>query len=618
VNAGRFQRRALLVALSSIAAAVGVAALLWRVTGGPDSSLLVPAPGAEWIVCQKETDLHAKRSAELFAYFQTRLNIATPPASGRLEFRSLRDASVKIDGGRLLAFQETGERQNLRTVDLALGPGEHQVLFIVKNRNGPAALWARSRDYGLASGTLWQASCDGKTWSAAAAAGDLSPPEIARGLPTCASGFVAWLPLFVAVFFAAWRTSLLDRLRPQVLRVVLLLFWLALGIDGAFRLPLALGYDFPAHLAYVNFILEHSRLPLATEGWQMFQAPLYYLIGAALVPLQLFLLGMQAPNPAALRLINILAGAGLVEISARLMRRLWPQRTDLQCAGLLIAGLLPMNLALCQTIGNEPLSACFSALTILLVFAWMDGEKRSAAVGWSWGAALLAKTSAVLLAVLIIAAGAVTRRWRALVISFAWAATACGWYYGWVWSRLGRPFVGGWDASRGFEWWQDPGLRTVSHFFTFGSSLRQPVYAGLNGFWDSIYSTFWADGFISGIAALPRPPWRYGLMAAGMWWALLPTALILVGAFRAARGRMGSRGYLAIGMIGLYTAALLWLYLRLPIYSTAKATYLSGLTPLFGALTALGFDSLDWPRVRRVAASGLVVWAVAAALTYWP
>ena len=64
---------------------------------------------------------------------------------------------------------------------------------------------------------------------------------------------------------------------------------------------------------------------------------------------------------------------------------------------------------------------------------------------------------------------------------------------------------------------------------------------------------------------------------------------------------------LALAALALFVAAQLWLYLTLPIYSTAKSTYALGLTPVFGFLAAAGCGPLVRGRWSRAVVHGWLV-----------
>jgi hypothetical protein len=205
---------------------------------------------------------------------------------------------------------------------------------------------------------------------------------------------------------------------------------------------------------------------------------------------------------------------------------------------------------------------------------------------------------------------------------FGVCALTSGWYFFRNWSNLGKPLVVGGEVAAGFHWWQDPSYRTWSQLACFGSSLDRPVYSGCLSLWDSLYSSLWLDGFISGTTFTPdRAPWNLSWMAAGAWLALVPTSLMLFGVLNIWRSELSaSRSSLALAVVAIvvYVAAIADLYVRLPIYSTAKATYTVGLVPCYAVLAAAGAAPFLRFRVLRAALfSGLACWAVAAYAAYF-
>jgi hypothetical protein len=74
-------------------------------------------------------------------------------------------------------------------------------------------------------------------------------------------------------------------------------------------------------------------------------------------------------------------------------------------------------------------------------------------------------------------------------------------------------------------------------------------------------------------------------MSALMLLSLVPTAGIVIGAIRGLRDRCLR---FATVCLGIYLLASGDLYLVVPVYSTAKATYLLGLTPVLAVLFAAG------------------------------
>jgi hypothetical protein len=246
------------------------------------------------------------------------------------------------------------------------------------------------------------------------------------------------------------------------------------------------------------------------------------------------------------------------------------------------------------------------------------------------GLGLLTKVSLLVLVPPLLAAGVSSLRrggasWSAIAGAVGRVGGVCavvsGWYYARNWILLGRPFVGGWDPSRGIVWWQDPGYRTWQQYLSFGESLMRPIYAGTNGLWDGLHATMWLDGMLSGKVGGTLPPWNFAPLLAGAWLGLLPLALMVLGAgrgiARAVRGESDGLAFCAVAVCaGL--AAVIWISLTVPTYSSIKATYLLAFLPCFGVLAAAGYEPLArraW--ARPLLAGGIACWAVFAYAAYF-
>lgn len=609
--------------------------------GWSDPSFLPPVVGADWVRCERPVNLQAWAPEDVYAHFRAHLDAPAVARPAVLTVRAFKDAQVRIDGRIVLAPRGAFENwRGPRTVELgaALTPGPHVITIDVKNFGAPAAVAASAPAFGLATGSDWEAACGNGPWLRAALASQPKFSPLSDRFPSAGEAFVSRLPMFASVFAAVFLWSRAARLgrgsRPphvtvQHLRWGLWAAWLLLAANNIFKFPLGLGHDALEHLDYIRFVAEHWRLPLANEGWQMFQSPLYYLVSAPFYLLFSRGFGLDGAGcEKALRFLPWLCGAAQIELVWRAVRLVFPRRDDLQAFGLIIGGLLPFNLYICQAIGNEPLAGLLggAALTAFLAMVCSKDMEAFSPVkaGMLLGLALLTKVSAiVLLLPLTLAAAATGRRRSGLrrgAAVLAAAAAVAGWYYAWNWAKLGRPFIGGWDATRGIAWWQDPGYRTARDFLAFGASLRRPIYAGLNGFWDALYSTFWLDGNLSSATRFEsRPPWNYGLMISGAWLALVPAAAMALGSAAAARHpRRLPAATLSAACLVSYLAAMLGLWWSVPIYSTAKASYLAALTPGLAVLAAAGFESAALgPSARDAVRGALACWAAAAYFAVW-
>jgi 4-amino-4-deoxy-L-arabinose transferase-like glycosyltransferase len=323
-----------------------------------------------------------------------------------------------------------------------------------------------------------------------------------------------------------------------------------------------------------------------------------------------------------------------VYFALRSVERVFAGQPAQQALGMVIAATLPASIYMGHAFGNEPYFACCAALALYLLVTAPPQERRprithAVLLGLTCGLALLAKTSAVLLtavfAVVLAAQGWRGRRCAALkevAVFLACCALVAGWWYLRNLIELGRPFVGGWEQGRGIDWWQYPGYRTLTHLTGFGAVFVQPVYAGLAGFWDSVYSSLWGDGYLSGITGLPRAPdWNLPAMAALYLLAVPLTLAVIAGTLRTllapAEPPLALATSVSAAMLLLFLAAMLHLYATVPIYSAAKGSYLMALAPGLGILAAWGAGPLLQLRAAQVIAAGVMsVWIGAVGLAF--
>jgi 4-amino-4-deoxy-L-arabinose transferase-like glycosyltransferase len=643
----RHSLNAWLVIIASVVIAIplGAAALKMFVTH--EGPFLRPESGAQWIKFTNPVNLGAWQGTFVIDY-RKQFILEKDFRDSVLTLKAFRTAQVYLDGQLISPFDGGNDAQKPRYVEMrGLTRGPHELGISVKNENGPPLLLAYCGALGLFTGPGWETSRDGVNWLPATFASERRPADLSFRFPSTVEalrGLIpVYLPLFVISFFvllffrsARERYPLMrgTAWSPSGTRWLLLAAWVLLAVNNISKIPLNIGFDAPAHYAYISYIEKKGTIPLATEGWQMFQSPLYYLLSAGwLKLLSLFFSGNAVSY--LLRIIPLACGALQVELAYRAVRYVFPDREDLQTVGTVVGGLLPMNLYISQVVGNEPLAGVLSAAAIVIALGMLTREglppkKEMVMLGVVTGLACLTKVTAVLLipalAMVVIRVmsrkGEPARRIIGGVVMFLGAVVVVsGWYYLRNWIALGRPFVGGWEISRGYVWWQEPGYRTIHDFLSFGRSLTHPVFSAVNGFWDSIYSTFWLDGLNSSMVSFESgPPWNYNFMISSALLSLLPAAGILLGFIMILRRPRVARAgqVLSVFCIAVYFAALLYLYVMVPIYSTAKATYTIGLVPCYAIACVTGLDFLTRTRYLRAAIYALLIcWAVAVYSSYF-
>ena len=628
--------------------------IVQKIVADPKISFLYPEQGADWIRFAELAELKAREPQILVSTFRTHFEVNEIPREAILSFRAMKCATVLLDNHVLYrADSNLNEWKKVYQVDLApaLSPGSHELHIKVLNQNGHPALLAYCKRLTLFTGEHWEVSKDGKTWTQALSVNKTRPSlEMSREFQRADQAFFSQLPVFLPIFILVFFLSLLStqRDRPHWLaciiptakgiRWILLASWIILAINNIGKISLSYGMDISGHMEYILYVGNNMRLPLATDGWTMFQPPLFYMLCAIIYNFFLNFFSLETVYRI-LRIVPLLCGAVQINLCYRALRYVYPQREDLQVLGLVVGGLLPMNLYISQVVGNEPMAACLTGVVVVIGFRiFCSPSLRSKGnyilMGFFLGLAFLTKITVILLipSLLSFIAYTIFANSRsidkpmvyifqriALVLCVAFLIS--GWYYLRNFIELGRFFIGGWDPATGFVWWQDPGYRTVQQFYTFGEALFYPIHSAIVGVWDSLYSTMWMDGALSGGLSDSRPPWNYPFLLSNVWLSLLPAAAIFLGIVVSLRKSTVplQRGFhFAASCVIIYVLAILYMFFTLPVYSTAKATYTLGLIPCYAVLCARGLDILTRRPFLRATIYGVIAcWAVSVCLSFF-
>ena len=614
----------------------GVTLLLGWCLVDPGVVLLLSRGGADWVRADRPFDLRSRVNAATAAAFETTFVVPAHFPGATLRVTGLRRVGVDVDGRRVLDPGDAGDWKRERAVPLPadLSAGVHRLRLTVTDAVGPPLVRARCQPLGIATGRSAWRTADGRPAVAASLPWRPALSDQYGSTATVAAGRV---PLLLAVLGGA--TVLAGRWRPRIdvgrwVRWAVLAAWVALGAADVFRLPLGYGYDAPFHYDYIRFVADHARLPRPDGGVQFFQAPLYYVVSAVLWR-ALAAAGVATPQlPYWMRLVPLACGAGLAEACYRTARHAFPGRPGLHAVAVVVGGLMPVNLYMGLAASNEPLAGLLGGMVALVGVRFLtrpaerDEPRRWVVAGVLLGLAVLTKLTAGLWAVPLAVA---VRRPRGVGWILAVAAIVSGPWFVRTWVVTGNPIVSHTILANA-AWWQDPGYRTPRQLLTFGRGLTRVAYGGVDSVWDSLYSTAWGNGFLGGtVTAAGRSPVHLDLMAAGLWLGLGPMGLILVGLVRTKPVLWDAEGpnrgtsdpaltsclALARLAVALFLAAVVWVYLTLPIYSCAKASYLLSTLPCVAVLAAAGWDRVvvgRWP--RAVAVGLLTCWAAASYLAY--
>ncbi|MBN2582312.1 MAG: tetratricopeptide repeat protein [Planctomycetes bacterium] len=649
----------LVVLLILVTVLGSIASFWWLATRSEGIAFLAEHPGGQWIVYPVPVDLRRRVGVRLDTVFRRRFTLDAVPGEAELRVRGLRSTEVALNGR---ALRDTGSelpdptawRREHRFTNVAqyLKAGENEIVVTVWNDRGPPALWLHLAGQGVsvASDGQWEASYAGAVWRPARlatalpqhhmadATGDPSGPEMPTTVESLRRQWPALLTiagiaaLVVAGAAAARRrwggrveteAFLLSGRRMYWVLAVVAAAWIVLFTHNLKWMPPEVGFDIGGHTEYLKTILDEGRLPLAEDGWQGYQPPLFYLLAAAVLKVG----GLAAGSTRAEQCLGILTmsfGIAQVLLVFGCVRQLFPDSPRRQLLGLAVAAALPVHLYLYHYATNEGLCATLVTASLYLTLRIINMPSASwrwyAALGLCLGAAMLAKFSALValgvIAIVLVGRLVAARQWKAdvwtrtLGVTMLVGALVCGWHFVRVWLRYGRPIVGNWDAEYGHPWWQDAGYHTARYYLSFGRALIQPFFAGLYGFADALYSTFWGDGFVGGGTSVRySPTWNWELMSAGYLLALALVAAGLVGlgaaVVRLVR-RPSAAWMLVLGTAAATLLSLIYITLKLPYYGQAKAFYgMAAVAPIVACI-AWGLDLAG----RRWLAGRALIWTV--------
>jgi tetratricopeptide (TPR) repeat protein len=630
----------LALALVVCSALGGFGWLWWSAVKRSEVNFLPSLAGAEWIIYPKAAEGKIHPRLRLGTVFRRTFVLNEVPDQSSLGVAGFHEYSIVLNGEVLTKLEHRGtswKEPDLFSPSKFLHRGTNEILVTASNTNGPPALWLSltSRDFSLSSDDSWEASYAGALWKPVHRAKNPLPIRVgnplhakngtAEAFANCWPTLLMFTAISALVIFVSERIKSAESgasgfwFQARFPIVTFAILWIAIFINNICVLPAASGYDAGPHRDYIAYVETKWSVPLASEGWEMFQPPFYYVICAVLLKL-LHLTAYDSAGVAVLRVFGLVIGVLHFVIVWKSLRLLFPENRTRQNWGLLLAAALPPVLYLSHYVSNEALAAALVSGSVYLSLRILR-EQRScwrvfAGLGLCSGAALLTKSTAILALPPIFGAlvwsafrkKAINVRESGIrrinirqsgILRILLVAAIClcvaGWHYLRVWQHYGSPMVGVWDPRTGFSWWQDNGFRTTAFYLRLGDVFIHPWFSALHSFSDGTYSTLWGDGLLGGADSLEGPPWNYELMSVAYWLALVPMLAVLIGVFFAIRcfvRQPSPEWFLLLGLSFSVAFALAYVSLTIPYYCVVKAFYgLSALVP-FCAFGAWGLERM--------------------------
>jgi len=622
---------------------------------------LFPSLQADWI-------LHPGDSIAGTVRFRRQFTIDKIPAGCRLNIRAMRKFNISVNQ---TPIGNTPEGHNWKfsiACDIApyLKVGENMVVVDVTNQTGPAALLVEAKKNDLDTNKKWQVTPvpGSEKWSTPI----VSLQEGARleskpGPIQQSNNYLIYMMLFGAyclitlialnpfrIFFKdredvkfdlhPYAQSSEERLTGRIVAFVKRDYWLIfitvvmliVNIHNTMNYKYTRAcFDWGGHVEYIKYMASKWRTPVATEGWEMFQPPLYYFLSAFIY----IIFGGSAAELMSLKAVQFFgtfSGIANALFALWVLRRLFPQNRAIQTMGFSLVALMPMCFYMNPLISNEIFSGGIISLSIALLVKYGFTERillrHYLIMAVAIGLALLSKytalfifiTAAIVLGIRMLDNLHRKQELRNFLIFLVVVAAICGWLYVRNFVVLRDPFIANWDETSTYHYEQPHGYRTLGFYSRFGSVFFHiPERSRWSSFWDGQYGSLWGDSHGNFLNADKSN--NQGMII--IYLAFLPSMAILLGFFQSLRSifrSWRSNPCLALVIVSALTIiSLLSFTMEVPFYSTIKAFFFLSLLPAIAVFGGKGLYTTcqNLGRFRYFVYCNLIVLYILIANLFW-
>lgn len=591
----------------------------YQIWFNPEIEFLPPCLKARWVLHPEQNVLHFQHGLPSEdVIFKLPFELKPPlPERASMKIKAMRIYSFRINGDPVGHSRPGHNWKRFDRYDIRpfLKPGRNVIVVRVSNPTGFPILLVEGEvgkriSLNTSPDSNWVASKPGrKEWVKCVPAIYRRPEPLKPKMALLLFGYLG----FILFLF------LPKRLRGVNVenRIPAILYWSVVGgiflalvllnLHNAYVYPYKRGIDQSGHVEYIEHFTHSARVPLAFEGWEMFQPPFYYVLAS--------LIYRASGSLKSAQYLTAVFGTLNVVLAFLMLRLILPERRELHLLGLTLAAFMPMQVYMNPLITNEVPSAAMISLSLYLGLRWLRRERvgwlRFALLGLSLSLALLTKYTALF--VLITLTLVYLLRWikdgkefGGIILMLLIVIISAGWFYARNLVIFGDPLVGNWDEQSTFHYEQNPGYRTLSFYLKFGSALYSKNIENhrWTSFWDGEYASMWAENHF--FVARMEDKRQMTLMRWTLFLALLPTVAMAVGALRAAKKVLFEndlRSFALLFLAFLSVTSAVNFSMEIPFFSTVKAFFLLSLLGPFVVFICEGFDMI-------MARSGHVRWTV--------
>lgn len=340
--------------------------------------------------------------------------------------------------------------------------------------------------------------------------------------------------------------------------------------------PVNRGFDALNHIEYINYLKVNKHIPLPNEGWELHQAPLYYLIASTLPTI----MSVKLIGFIGYIILSLLTFFFTNKLLKNIFIALWAS---------IIALSLPVIIYISLPISNE----FFSAVMISAVLIWYVLKKKDKTLksriflGALLGLSILSKATALILVFSIVVdmvmdyKSNIPKLLKALTPILIVTIVIGGWFYIRNTIIFQNPIVASVDFAK-YHISQPPGYRDIQFFTDISGFFKFDLFkAHFYSLWAGTYFTWFFDGH--NIVFPVQPFSKIGNLLVIL--SLPIFGLFLSGYIKALKNINSINRILLLYPLLLFLSYILYNF-KLPFYSTVKGAFIvSSIVPFIYFLT---------------------------------
>ncbi|MDO8611189.1 MAG: hypothetical protein Q7R95_11740 [bacterium] len=336
-----------------------------------------------------------------------------------------------------------------------------------------------------------------------------------------------------------------------------------LQVHNIVHFPLNRGFDALNHIDYVNYLKTIHQIPMANEGWELYQAPLYYL------------LAMIFSKTEFIRLLNLFMWLILLIASFLFFNKIF-KKIEFSLLSTILVISLPAVIYLTPTISNELFSGIMISITLMYYainrnrFNLYDQIITGSLLGLS----LLSKVTAFILLFCICLDLFIKylKNFRMLLIKITIPLiiilAIAGWFYIRNIILFSNPFISSIDFPQ-FAMHQTPGFRDIKFFTDLSGFFKMDLFQAHHySLWAGTYFSWFFDAH-----NVIVPVQSFSKIGILLIFLSIPIFIFFILGYIKELKSKSKNIVLLLYPVMLFLAYIAYNF-KLPFYSTVKGTFL--------------------------------------------